>query len=238
MKNKYLGIAALICVCLATGCAAENETGKNTSEPSKTQEQDLTNDTTQSENEEPADKQSEDKQSEGGQSESSPSENTLPEDTKKDTDTGNNTGNNTSNNTNNTISESSDSTKQSAASQPGATAEDFYNVCTSHSAIEVENFASEVRSLILAKDWNGLSEKIEYPLTVGETTCADSAAFLALDLDANVSQDFLDGIEAETCHEMFCNFQGIMMGESGQVWINETAGTGELKVTALNGLLK
>lgn len=234
MKNKYLGIAALICVCLATGCAAENETGKNTSEPSKTQEQDLTNDTTQSENEEPADKQSEDKQSESGQSEISPSENTLPEDTKKDTDT----SNNTNTNTNNTISESSDSTKQSAASQPGATAEDFYNVCTSHSAIEVENFASEVRSMILAKDWNGLSEKIEYPLTVGETTCADSAAFLALDLDANVSQDFLDGIEAETCHEMFCNFQGIMMGESGQVWINETGGTGELKVTALNGLLK
>lgn len=234
MKNKYLGIAALICVCLATGCAAENETGKNTSEPSKTQEQDLTNDTTQSENEEPADKQSEDKQSEGGQSESSPSENTSTEDTKKDTDT----GNNTSNNTNNTISESSDSTKQSAASQPSDTAEDFYNVCTSHSAIEVENFASEVRSLILAKDWNGLSEKIEYPLTVDGTTCADSTAFLALDLDANVSQDFLDGIEAETCHEMFCNFQGIMMGESGQVWINETAGTGELKVTALNGLLK
>lgn len=234
MKNKYLGIAALICVCLATGCTAENETGKNTGEPSKTQEQDLTNDTTQSENEEPADKQSEDKQSEGGQSENSPSENTLPEDTKKDPDT----SNNTNNNTNNTISESSDSTKQSAASQPGATAEDFYNVCTSHSAIEVENFASEVRSLILAKDWNGLSEKIEYPLTVGETTCADSAAFLALDLDSNVSQDFLDGIEAETCREMFCNFEGIMMGESGQVWINETGGTGELKVTGLNGLLK
>lgn len=234
MKNKYLGIAALICVCLATGCAAENETGKNTSEPSKTQEQDLKNDTTQSDNEEPADKQSEDKQSESGQSEISPSENTSTEDTKKDTDT----GNNTSNNTNNTISESSDSTKQSAASQSGATAEDFYNVCTSHSAIEVENFASEVRSLILAKDWNGLSEKIEYPLTVGETTCADSTAFLALDLDANVSQDFLDGIEAETCREMFCNFEGIMMGESGQVWINETAGTGELKVTGLNGLLK
>ena len=50
----------------------------------------------------------------------------------------------------------------------------------------------------------------------------------------------MDGIAAESCREMFFNYQGIMMGETGQVWIasvDNGAGEWELKVIALNGLI-
>lgn len=47
----------------------------------------------------------------------------------------------------------------------------------------------------------------------------------------STEEDFYDSIEKETCTEMFCNWQGIMLG-NGEIWIAEI--DGELKVTAIN----
>lgn len=136
--------------------------------------------------------------------------------------------------------EDSPKKEEETSGQTTDTADDFYNVCTSLPAQDVENYADNVRSLILAHDWNSLAEELSYPITINETTCADSAAFLALDIDNNVSQEFLDAIEAETCKHMFCNWEGISLGAEGQVWIAailNSSVTEELKVSALNGFL-
>lgn len=111
------------------------------------------------------------------------------------------------------------------------TAEDFYRACTSLPARKVEGFALRVREAFLARDWAALSEDIAYPITVGEVCCEDAAAFRAGDFSA-LDQSFYDALEAERCRELFCNWQGIMLG-GGQVWIGED-GAGELKVTAIN----
>ena len=42
-------------------------------------------------------------------------------------------------------------------------------------------------------------------------------------------------LEAENCREMFCSWEGIMLGEAGQVWIAEVSQ--ELKITGINGML-
>lgn len=61
-----------------------------------------------------------------------------------------------------------------------------------------------------------------------------------MDIDARLSREFVDGIAAESCRKMFFNYQGIMMGATGQVWIasaDNGFGQWELKVIALNGLM-
>ena len=43
--------------------------------------------------------------------------------------------------------------------------------------------------------------------------------FLKLDLENGLNPYFFVELEEETCREMFCNYQGIMMGATGRVWI-------------------
>lgn len=54
-----------------------------------------------------------------------------------------------------------------------------------------------------------------------------------------IDEDFIKAIEAESCRDLFCNWQGIMLGETGQIWIgdvyDETQTSHELKVTGING---
>lgn len=60
--------------------------------------------------------------------------------------------------------------------------------------------------------------------------------------NSNLNENFLTAIENEDCVEMFCNYEGIMIGESGQIWIGEVLNADfssqGLKITAINGLLK
>lgn len=156
-----------------------------------------------------------------------------------DNSTENNSTENASDKTRET-KEDSPKKEEETTEQTSDTAVDFYNVCTSLPAQDVEHYADNIRSLILTHDWNGLAEELSYPITINGTACADSAAFLALDIDSNVSQEFLDAIEAETCKQMFCNWEGISLGADGQVWITATlnsSGNEELKVSTLNGFL-
>ena len=120
------------------------------------------------------------------------------------------------------------------------TAEDYYAMVTSASAKEVEHFAAGIKEDILLKDWKSLSEKLAYPIWIGDKAINSSKEFNDLDIDGMLSQEFVNAIDAESCREMFFNYQGIMMGATGQVWIASVdtgAGQWELKVIALNGLL-
>lgn len=137
---------------------------------------------------------------------------------------------------------------QSAVSQPGehatTTDQDYYHVATSIAAAEVERYAAQVRQQLLAHDWQALSSEISYPITIADTTYNNSAEFLEASgsFDGSLDETFFSALENEDCVEMFCNYQGIMLGETGQVWIGEVLGADlasqGLKIIAVNGLLK
>ncbi|MCI2106017.1 MAG: hypothetical protein LKK00_04765 [Intestinimonas sp.] len=97
----------------------------------------------------------------------------------------------------------------------------YYDVCTNYSKAEVEAFASQVKQQILSSDWSGLSENIAYPITIDGVVYPDSGTFINAPFDKLFSKSFLDAISAESCEDMFCNADGIMMG-NGEVWIAET----------------
>lgn len=120
------------------------------------------------------------------------------------------------------------------------TAEDYYSMVTSASAKEVEYFAAEVKEDVLLKDWESLSAKLAYPIQIGGKAIYSSTEFLDMDIDGMLNPEFVSGIDAESCREMFFNYQGIMMGETGQIWIasvDNGDGQWELKVIALNRLI-
>lgn len=97
--------------------------------------------------------------------------------------------------------------------------DDFYSTATTFPAYEVERFASTVRAHLLDGNWEGLSECLAYPITIGDTTYNNADDFLADDLDSKFSnEEFFQKLESETCHEMFCNYEGIMLAD-GIIWI-------------------
>lgn len=135
---------------------------------------------------------------------------------------------------NNAASSNADSLPEASANVDN---QDYYSVCTDLPKSEVEAFAKEVRQSILEKDWKGLSEKAAYPITVAGVTYNNSSDFAAGNLDSLCDSDFMAAIEEESCTDMFCSYQGIMLG-NGQVWIsevlNEDMTSQGLKVTAIN----
>jgi hypothetical protein len=125
-----------------------------------------------------------------------------------------------------------DSTSDSAEN------DDYYSVCTGYSKDEVEAFAATVKRLILDKNWEQLADKVSYPITIGNTTYNSKEDFANKDFSSVFSDAFYTGINNETCTDMFCNCNGIMLGEEGEVWIAEVIDSadeeGELKVISIN----
>ena len=98
--------------------------------------------------------------------------------------------------------------------------EDYYSLCTSYSKTEVEQFAREVREMILSKDWGALADRVRFPFTMGGVTYEDKEAFLNIPFDTLLNPDAIAALEAEDCADMFFKFSGIMLG-NGEVWISE-----------------
>ena len=109
--------------------------------------------------------------------------------------------------------------------------EDYYAVATRMAASEVEAFAKIVRHNILEENWKALSDKIQYPISIQGLKVEDPWSFSEWMKDISLGENFMKAVSNESCTGMFCNWQGICMGD-GQVWINEVGG--ELKVTAFN----
>lgn len=129
---------------------------------------------------------------------------------------------------------------QDGAIEDSAVREDYYKVATSISASEVEKFALGIKEDVLSQDWASLSEKIVYPISIDGFTLNESSDFMELDFNGKLSQEFVNEISSESCREMFCNWQGIMMGSTGQIWlssVDEGSGTWELKIIGINGIL-
>lgn len=129
--------------------------------------------------------------------------------------------------------------EETEAPEPEETGEENpYSVaCPDYSKKEVESFAAQVRQAVLDRDWESLSQLSCYDIKVGEYTFADSAEFAAADWDSMLSDPFVQAMERESCTGMFCNWQGVMMGD-GQIWFGEVLdidGNNQgLKVTAIN----
>lgn len=121
------------------------------------------------------------------------------------------------------------------------TEEDYYMMSTSLTAEEVEQFAVEIKYDILKNNWNALAEKISYPIVINGITLNNCEEFLKLDIDGNLNQEFVEAISAETCRKMFCNWQGVMMGDTGQIWfsnVDNGKGTSELLIIGINDMFE
>ena len=118
------------------------------------------------------------------------------------------------------------------------TYETSYEMVTNFSTAEVEAFAREVREQILNHDWAGLSEKTAFPVTIAGSRYENADELLAADPDSIITDDFISKIREERCENMFFSSNGIMMGETGQVWFAEVLDDNyksqELKIIAIN----
>ena len=98
---------------------------------------------------------------------------------------------------------------------------DFYSVATSFEKVVVEGFAADVRRAVLDEDWETLSHMIAYPLTAADGTELKSAEeFTAFMAGKSLDADDRAAFEAETCLDMFANYQGVSMAE-GRLWFAE-----------------
>ncbi len=118
--------------------------------------------------------------------------------------------------------------------------DNYYHAATSIPRSEVESYAARIKQLFLEHDWTTISSEISYPITISGTTYNNSTDFLAASdkFEENLKESFFSAIEKEDCTEMFCNWEGIMLGESGQIWIGEVLNTDltsqGLKIIAIN----
>ena len=114
---------------------------------------------------------------------------------------------------------------------------DYYGLFTNEDAETVESFVAEVRQQIVDRDWEGLSDNVLYPITIANTTYSSKEEFLAADWDSILSDEFFKAIEEENCENLFCNSDGVMLG-NGEVWISEQLDENfesyGLKVIAIN----
>lgn len=143
---------------------------------------------------------------------------------------------------------STDNSAQDMTQQPEETAtiadDSYYSAATDLSRSDVENYAARIRQLFLEHDWSAISSEISYPITISDTIYNNSADFIdASDsFESGLEEDFFSAIKKEDCTEMFCSWEGIMLGENGQIWISEVLDaefhSQGLKIIAVNGMFK
>lgn len=118
---------------------------------------------------------------------------------------------------------------------------DHYRVASSLPVDAIEAFAEAVKTDILLRDWESLSQKISYPIRIDGVEVPDAEDFRGLDLETRLDPEFVKAIGEESCRQMFCNWQGISMGAAGQIWFAEILhgdGSSELKIIGMNGMLQ
>ena len=114
----------------------------------------------------------------------------------------------------------------------------FYEDVSTLSKFEIEEYADFVISTIINGSWDELAREIVYPITIAGVKYENEEEYLAADKNNWSSENFMKDILNEDCDEMFYNWQGIMLGENGSIWIsevvNEEYGRGEMKIIAIN----
>lgn len=135
----------------------------------------------------------------------------------------------------------SDSAQEDSSTQESLKDSGYYQDCTSYPSSQIEDFAKNIKSLILYKDWNAIAELISYPITIDGAVCEDSSDFLSLDFENHLNPEFLSAMEAETCQEMFHNWQGISMGAQSEIWFSQVysdESNSSLLITGIHDILR
>lgn len=116
---------------------------------------------------------------------------------------------------------------------------DFYSAVTAMGKAAVEEIANFIRVAYLGENWDSIKNMVRYPITIYGTEINDADAFMAFMSDKTVPESDRESMEAETCHNMFLNGQGICFAD-GSIWINDpnymTDETPMLQIIAINGL--
>ena len=266
--KKLLCITTFCFVCLTAGCSSNHEKDNIISsyeterENSNSESSDATNrqntdssekdDSNQEDNKQEntskKDDSTDNQQNNLDKDNSNQEDNNLKKDNSMDNQENSNSENNNANNSqenSNLENNNTDNNQEVLESpQPNTNAHEedngFYETSTSRTSSEVESFAETIKSLVLAKDWTGLSNLIAYPISIDGAFYNDSAAFLSIDFENNLNPDFISSLEAETCHEMFNNWQGISMGANGEIWFKDVysdESNSTLQITAINGMI-
>lgn len=107
--------------------------------------------------------------------------------------------------------------------------------------LAMEEFAGKVKTAVLEKDMESLSDMVSYPFTVRilgkEKTFQDKKAFLAYDFKYLYTDSFVKDLEEENCRYMLKSTDGIAMG-TGQIYLDfvtgEKGAKKEPKITAMS----
>lgn len=264
--KKLLCIITFCFVCLTAGCSSNNKNDSNIISSYETERENSNSESSNMNNRQEADISEKDDMN---QNDNNPENHTSKKNDSEDNQENNNLKKNDSednqensnlekndskdNQENNNLNkDNSDSNPENHTSKKDNTNQDdntntneedngFYQTSTSRTSSEVENFAETIKSLVLAKDWSGLSNLIAYPISIDGAFYNDSAGFLSIDFENNLNPDFISALEAETCHEMFNNWQGISMGANGEIWFKDVysdESNSTLQITAINGIIK
>ena len=111
-----------------------------------------------------------------------------------------------------------------------------YSVSTDLSAAVVETAAATVRNAVAKNDWDTIADMIDYPIEIGSTSVKDAAEFKALIESSTVAPEFITAVTDDSCVDLYANYQGVMVGADGEIWMNERDGV--MKITMFNGLIK
>ncbi len=117
----------------------------------------------------------------------------------------------------------------------------WYSAVTDISAWEVERFAASIRKEILSGDFKSLAQKIAFPIVIDGSLYTNREEFLSADFVKEPDKAFLETIEQASTQNLFCNWQGIMLG-NGEVWFAEvsdatdSSAPSKLRIIAFNGI--
>jgi len=104
-------------------------------------------------------------------------------------------------------------------------------IATDFSAEEVNSFLTDVTQMVAREDWVSLSEKIYYPIIIGERYFSSKEEFQAVDWSSLMPKSYINGIAEANLSDLIVNWQGIAIC-NGDLWIAEV--DGQLYIIALN----
>jgi hypothetical protein len=114
----------------------------------------------------------------------------------------------------------------------GAEGEKRYTVAGVNDDIAFEARVRKWRSAVLAGNKQIVASMISYPISVGtkgKTIKLKNAAQLVRNYSDVFTQKRVDIIRSTVPHNMFVRYDGVMLGDTGQIWFNADA-----KVIAIN----
>ena len=116
---------------------------------------------------------------------------------------------------------------------------DYYSFVTAMEKHAVEEQCAILRDAYLNEDWETIAIYVDYPVTIAGTELKSGDEFLAFMKDKTIHESDREAMNAETCHNMFFNGQGICLGD-GELWVTDlhymTDEAPELAIIGINGI--